>query len=287
MKKLLLFCVALLLTGTTLFGQTTLFTESFENGGAIPAGWSNTVVTSGYTVTFITSGSTGYPAVTVTPYDGTYEVYYNSYSISSGGQTLLARTANTSTVGYSSITVDFAMYHDNGYNPSTGEGIQPQYSIDNGVSWTNAGAFINRYSATNGWLVHTISLPANAAGIANLRIAFLFASQFGNNCFMDFFHIKGTAAGVPPTVTTNAATAILAFSATLNGTVNANGSSTTVTFQYGLTVAYGSTVTAAQSPVSGSTNTAVSASIAGLTANTLIISGVWVPAQAEPPMALT
>jgi hypothetical protein len=442
MKKLLLICVALLLTGTTLLGQTTLFTESFENGGAIPAGWSNTIITSGSLVSFLTSGSTGYPAVTVTPYDGTYEVYYNAYSISSGGSTQLARTVNTSTVGYSSITVDFAMYHDNGYNPSTGEGIQPQYSIDNGVNWIAAGAFINRYSASNGWVVHTISLPANAAGIANLRISFLFVSQFGNNVFMDFVHIKGTAAPVvllgegwelatnnsnvpppnwgidllgytnityymssgtyptvapyegsrlvdfesysygtnttnrlkrttpistvgytainvdfawytdpgyagtttegviiqwstdgstwnsagttwmrysataqwvintqnlpvgaenqptlyiaflfnsnfgndchmdiihvkgtgaalPPTVTTTAATNVLSTTATLNGTVNANGTSTAVTFQYGLTTAYGSTVAGVPSPVTGNSATPVLANITGLTANTL------------------
>ena len=84
MRKLLLICFPLLFTGITLMGQTTLFTESFENGGVIPAGWSNTIVTSGSQVTFITSGTTGYPAVTVTPYDGTYEVFYNAYSISSG-----------------------------------------------------------------------------------------------------------------------------------------------------------------------------------------------------------
>jgi hypothetical protein len=268
MRKLLLFCVSLLLTGTTLFGQTTLFTESFENGGSIPAGWSNTVISGSSTpVSFLTSGSTGYPSVTVTPYDGSYEVYYNAYSISSGS-TLLARTANTSTVGYGSITLDFAMYHDNGYNPSNGEGITPEYSIDNGVTWVPIGSVINRYSPTDGWLVHTVSLPANAGGIANLRIAFLFTSMFGNNIFMDFTHIKGTPA-LPPTVTTNAATSILAYTAMLNGTVNANGNSTTVTFQYGLTTAYGSTVTATQSPVTGSSATAVSAPLSALSANTL------------------
>ena len=72
-----------------------------------------------------------------------------------------------------------------------------------------------------------------------------------------------------PTVVTTAATGIGLITATLNGTVNANGSSTAVTFQYGLTVAYGSTVTAVPSPVSGSIVTAVSAAIAGLTSNTL------------------
>ena len=56
--------------------------------------------------------------------------------------------------------------------------------------------------------------------------------------------------------------------ATLNGTVNAEGSSTTVTFQYGLTTAYGTTVTAAQSPVGGTSDTAVSRSIGGLADHT-------------------
>ena len=53
----------------------------------------------------------------------------------------------------------------------------------------------------------------------------------------------------------------------LNGTVNANNASTTVTFQYGLTTAYGSTVTADQSPVTGTSDTAVSKAIAGLSPN--------------------
>jgi len=54
----------------------------------------------------------------------------------------------------------------------------------------------------------------------------------------------------------------------LNGTVNANGDATTVTFEFGPTVAYGVMVAAAPGTVSGSTDTAVSASITGLTPNT-------------------
>ncbi|MBI4808363.1 MAG: DUF11 domain-containing protein [Nitrosomonadales bacterium] len=70
-------------------------------------------------------------------------------------------------------------------------------------------------------------------------------------------------------VTTNAASAVGTTSATLNGTVNDNGSVTTVTFDYGLTAAYGSTATAAQSPLAaGSGNTAVSSALLGLACNT-------------------
>ena len=73
-----------------------------------------------------------------------------------------------------------------------------------------------------------------------------------------------------PTVTTGAASAISATGATLNGTVSSNGASTAVTFQYGLTTGYGSTATAAQSPLAaGATAAPVSVVIAGLTCNTL------------------
>jgi large repetitive protein len=77
-----------------------------------------------------------------------------------------------------------------------------------------------------------------------------------------------TTTASPPTVVTTAATGITLNTATLNGTVNANGASSTVTFQYGLTVAYGSTVPGVPSPVTGSTVTPVSAAIAGLLGNT-------------------
>jgi len=66
------------------------------------------------------------------------------------------------------------------------------------------------------------------------------------------------------TVTTDAAANVSADGATLNGTVNANNASTTVTFEYGLTTGYGSTVTADQSPVTGGTATAVSYTLTGL-----------------------
>src|SRR6476620_1046751 len=68
-----------------------------------------------------------------------------------------------------------------------------------------------------------------------------------------------------PVVTTNSATKVAAFSATLNGTVNPRGATTMVSFQYGFTTSYGST-----SPMqtqNGNTVRAVSANIAGLLAN--------------------
>ncbi|MBE9467758.1 MAG: T9SS type A sorting domain-containing protein, partial [Bacteroidetes bacterium] len=71
-----------------------------------------------------------------------------------------------------------------------------------------------------------------------------------------------------PVVTTNAATNIEANTATLNGIVNANDLSTTVTFEYGTDENYGTTVNADQSPVTGILDTDVSADLTGMYPNT-------------------
>jgi len=73
-----------------------------------------------------------------------------------------------------------------------------------------------------------------------------------------------TAPGVP-TANTSAATSVASQSATLNGTVNPNGASTTVTFDYGTSTSYGDTVTAIQSPLTGTTAQSVTSGITGLT----------------------
>jgi hypothetical protein len=80
-------------------------------------------------------------------------------------------------------------------------------------------------------------------------------------------NISGSAT-TTPIVNTTSATAVGATTATLNGSVNANGgSSCAVSFEYGLTTAYGLTATASPSTITGSTATAVSASLSGILAN--------------------
>ena len=74
------------------------------------------------------------------------------------------------------------------------------------------------------------------------------------------------AAPPPPAATTLAATGISAASATLNGSANAAGTDTTVSFDYGLTTSYGTAVVASPATVSGTVTTAVSKAISGLTA---------------------
>lgn len=77
-----------------------------------------------------------------------------------------------------------------------------------------------------------------------------------------------TTLGQVPTTSTQNANNFVFPSARLNGTVNANYLSTTVTFEYGTSTSYGQSVTATQSPVTGNSSTTVSATITGLASNT-------------------
>jgi hypothetical protein len=71
-----------------------------------------------------------------------------------------------------------------------------------------------------------------------------------------------------PTATTNAATNVTTTSATLNGTVNSNGTITTVSFDFGTTTAYGASITATPSLVYSASAVAVTANKTGLTCGT-------------------
>lgn len=72
-----------------------------------------------------------------------------------------------------------------------------------------------------------------------------------------------------PSVVTGSATALTQNTATLNGTVDPNGASTTYQFEYGTTTSYGSvSPSTAGSAGSGSTAVPESTNISGLTANT-------------------
>ena len=74
---------------------------------------------------------------------------------------------------------------------------------------------------------------------------------------------------IAPTLTTSAATLVTYSSATLNGSVNANGETVMVSFQYGLTTSYGSSAAAVPASVTGMAVTPVSAAAASLLPGTI------------------
>ena len=112
-------------------------------------------------------------------------------------------------------------------------------------------------------------VSANIAGLlANRTYHFRIVAHnnAGTSFGADRIFTTLTATG-PPVVTTNPATLIASFSATLNGSLNPHGLTTTVSFQYGTTTAYGSTTP--MQTQTGSTYQDITANISGLSANTL------------------
>ena len=168
------------------WGQTTLVTQGF-NSTSIPAGWSSVIVTNESTspaLSYVASST----SPTVTPEEGSDFVNFNSFSCQAGGQIRLYQSSSFSTVGYTTITVNFWWYEDNGYNTDN-DNVTVQWST-NGSTWNNSTSF-SRYSATNGWTSQSVVLPAGANGQATLYIAFLFTSAYGNNCSLDNVSVTG------------------------------------------------------------------------------------------------
>ncbi len=116
----------------------------------------------------------------------------------------------------------------------------------------------------------TITLPTPLANGDEIMLRWSDLNDAGNDHHLaiDDVTVSVTLAGaMAPTATTDAPTGIGTSGATLNGTVNDNGNSTTVQFQYGTTLSYGSTIAGTPSPVTGG-STAVSASLGSLSVNT-------------------
>ncbi|WP_318347227.1 IPT/TIG domain-containing protein [Aquipluma nitroreducens] len=135
-----------------------------------------------------------------------------------------------------------------------------------GTDFTNATAVKFGSTAATSFTVNsdtqiTATSPASTSGTVHITVTTAGGTSATGSA--DQFTYEDT-----PTAITNAATSITSSGATLNGTINAKGASTTVTFEYGLTTSYGTTVTADQSPVTGSTTTLVSKAITGLAAGT-------------------
>jgi phosphodiesterase/alkaline phosphatase D-like protein len=147
-----------------------------------------------------------------------------------------ANNADTAVTFEYGLTASYGTIVTAGQNPVTG-------SADTAVTSTISGLAPNT-------TYHYRVVGVNVAGTTN-----------GSD-------LTFTTDPVLATVGTTAATGISSTGATLNGTVNANNATTTVTFEYGPDTTYGTTVTANQSPVTGSSDIAVAVTLSGLAANT-------------------
>ena len=130
--------------------------------------------------------------------------------------------------------------------------VNPTIADNKTIDGTGIGSFSSNITGLNGDVVYYIRAYAtNSVGTGyGMVVSF---NSFGQS----------------PTVTTSSVKNIEATTAILIGNVDANNLSTVVTLEYGTTTSYGSTVTAAQSPVTGVTTSSVNADIAGLTEATI------------------
>lgn len=129
--------------------------------------------------------------------------------------------------------------------------------------YSSGGATFSVYvPGNNGNRSATLNLTYTATSAGNRSITFT-EYQTQTSATVNIAVLGG------PSVTTKAASAVTLGGATLNGTVSSNGEATTVSFDYGTSLAYGSSVTASQSPLaSGASGSAVSATLGSLLCGT-------------------
>ncbi len=104
----------------------------------------------------------------------------------------------------------------------------------------------------------TADSVTNGAGAVHIQ-AGNNVSISGTGTSADPFIVNSTASSniLAPTVTTNNATNILNYMATLNASVNPNSFYTSVSFEYGTSTSYGNTTPALPNNISGNSNTPV------------------------------
>ena len=188
--------VMAVLLASSLSAQTVnLLTESFENAGSMPNGWTKETVSGTDALSFVTSGSS--PTVAAAA-NGTYMVKFASFSYSSATNRLRSTTA-ISTVGLQNVTVSFKWFEDNYSNyMSTADRVVVEWST-NGTTWAEAGTF-NRANAVLGWKDKSQVLPAGASNVPTLYVAFKFISAYGDNCYLDLAKVDAEPIPVPATV---------------------------------------------------------------------------------------
>jgi trimeric autotransporter adhesin len=134
------------------------------------------------------------------------------------------------------------------YGTTTSYGSTTPMQTQNGDTYRNIAANISGLNANT--VYHFRIVATNSAG-----------TRFGGD--RTFTTLTPTG---PPVATTNPASFIASFSATLNALLNPHGLPTSVHFQYGTTPSYG--LTTAPQNRAGNTFQAVGANVSGLTANT-------------------
>ena len=204
-------------------------------------------VLAGKTVTAVSAGSAFGLALCA---DGTLATWGNGYALGNGGTTtsnvpvlvtrsgvLAGKTVTTIAAGSSYALVGCA----DGFTAAWGVGSYGQ--LGDGTTSFNASSPV-------------------ACDISGLAAGERFMAVTDGAGYS--FSLGIVASPPPPLATTLAATAVTDSGATLNASVQANASTTSLSFEYGLTTAYGTTVAGSPASVSGTGSKAVSYRLDGL-----------------------
>ena len=133
------------------------------------------------------------------------------------------------------------------YGTTTNYGFTAAVQTQSGNTFRNVSANISGLTASTTY--HFRIVATNSAG----------TTVGGDRTFITLSSTE------PPVVITRPATNVASFSATLNGSLNPRGSTTSVSFQYGLTTSYGHTTP--MQTQNGNAVQAISANVSGLSAS--------------------
>lgn len=164
------------------------------NGSEISPCWTVTVVAVGASKeepASITQVKTGQTPDAV-PVEGTHMIKFNS-TYCGAGNILRLSSPTFSSVGQSQLYVNFAWHKDTQW-PQFLDNMKIQWSA-NGSTW-NDGTTYQRYNTVTSWTQQSYKLPDAALNQSDLRIAFLFTSEYGYNCYLDDVKIQTTGLGI-------------------------------------------------------------------------------------------
>jgi len=262
-------------TCTLLISSTTQSFASSGGSGSVSVtasssscSWTATSNTSWITITSGSSvtgnGTVNYSVASnsnTSSRTGTMSIAGQTFTVTQSAQTILPTvTTETYQVTSSSSAYLFGTVNPNGLS-TTGWfewGETSSYgnttnaeSLGSGIGLVQMLHSISGLSASTTY--HFRAVAQNSAG-----------TSYGDDMT---FTMPDAVATVPPFVTTNAATSISSSSATLNGTVNPNGASTTGWFEWGTSASYGNT-TQTFSGGSGTSDVAMSWTLSSLSPKT-------------------
>ncbi len=298
MKKFLIVLFAVLIFGSQIFSQSlnkleflnkslkkkrdlplnklykisaTSFVESFESTTFPPDGWEvyNFDGGDGWSQQTVGTQLPGWPSGTIsTPTGGGNAVAYCTYN---SGTTYNDQSLITPLIEDIQLTDTLFFWTRNQLGRA--DSIDVYFYSDTTFFYVGGIYYPNTGGINTNWQKWYISLadwiPVGSSGFIEFNEYIEDNENNGGAICLDLVEIKGLDINVDiPSVTTNNATNITSNSATLNGTVNPNGSNTTVYFSYGTTTSYGTDITAKESPVIGSSDVNVTADITGLQPNT-------------------